>query len=130
MKDVSKWLKYAAVASIAVTLLGCQTTPDQSGSYKFELVGQPAKTDSGTTVAVRLVHTDESPVTSAQLFVVRWTQTGQKTAPMAERLIPLQADTHGDFTYTSESLHAGDKLSLAARLQPDGSLIRGSVEVH
>jgi hypothetical protein len=82
------------------------------------------------TVTVRLAHADGSATTGAQLFVVRWNQTVGKGTLNKERLVPLLAGDHGDFSYTSDSLHAGDTLRLAARIGPDDALIHGSIEVR
>jgi hypothetical protein len=130
MTTLRSLLTRSAVVSAALILLGCQTVPDQSGNYKFEIAGATAKTDSGAALTLRFVHADESLVQGAQLFVVRWVPTGQKNSPVRQQLTALPSDAKGNFIYTSDGLHAGEKLALAARLQPDGPLIQGSVEVR
>lgn len=121
MKDLNKLL---AVGGVVLALAGCQTLAS-SGDYKFEQVGQA----TATTVTVRLVHADESPVAGARLYSVRWTHEGPKATPKQD-LTPLQPDAQGTFAYRGDHLDAGDTLRLAARIEPDGSLIYGSVEVH
>ena len=118
-----------AIAGIAVALAGCQTANGASGDYRFELVGQPVFSAGSTTVSVRLVHADGSPIHGAELYAEHWVDTGAKGAPSRNQRIPLHADGHGSFTYSSDGLHEGDTLRLEARITPDSSLIYGSVEV-
>lgn len=117
-------IKLLAIGSVALALAGCQT-PASSGDYKFEQAGQA----TATTVPVRLVRADESPVVGAQLYLVRWTHEGPKTTPR-QQLTPLQPDAQGSFVYRGNHLDTGDTLRLAARVEPDGSLIYGSVDIH
>ena len=117
-------IQFLAIAGITAVLAGCQTF-NQSGEYKFEQVGQR----TGTTMAVRLVHIDESPVVGSQIYFVSWTHEGPKVTPK-QHLTPLQFDAQGNFVYRGNDLDSGDTLRLAARIEPEGSLIYGSVEVH
>lgn len=117
-------IKLLAIAGIALVLAGCQTLAS-SGDYKFEQVGRL----TGTTISVRLVHADESPATVAQLYSVSWRHLGPKATP-SQQLTPLQAGAQGNFAYRGGHLDIGDTLRLAARIEPDRSLIYGSVEVH
>lgn len=117
-------IKLLAVGGVALALAGCQTLAS-SADYKFEQVGQT----SATAVPVRLVRANESPVAGAQLYFVRWTHEGPKTTPR-QQLTPLQSDAQGNFVYHGDHLDTGDTLRLAARIEPDGSLIYGSVEIH
>lgn len=121
MKSLTQLL---AIAGVTAVLAGCQTF-NQSGEYKFEQIGQPAE----TTMAVRLVHIDESPVVGARLYSVSWTHEGPKVTPR-QHLTPLQPDAQGNFVYRGNDLDTGDTVRLAARIEPEGSLIYGSVEVH
>lgn len=121
---MKKSIKLLAVGGVALALAGCQSLAS-SGDYKFEQVGQP----TATGVSVRLVRTDESPVVGALLYSVRWTHEGPKATPR-QQLTPLQPDSQGLFVYRGDHLDSGDTLRLAARVEPDGSLIYGSVEVH
>lgn len=121
MKDSTKLL---VIAGIALALAGCQTLASSAG-YKFEQVGGP----TGSTVSVRLVHADESPVVGAQLYLVSWTHEGPKVTPK-QHLTPLQPDAQGNFVYRGNDLETSDALRLAARIEPGGPLIYGGVEVH
>lgn len=121
MKSLTQLL---AIAGVTAVLAGCQTF-NQSGEYKFEQAGQPA----GITMAVRLVHIDEPPVIGARLYSVRWTHEGPKATPK-QQLTPLQPDAQGNFIYRGNDLDTGDMLRLAARIEPEGPLIYGSVKVH
>lgn len=121
---MNAFTKLLAVASLAVALAGCQTLASSSG-YKFEQVGRP----TGTTVSVRLVHADEAPVAGVQLYSVSWQHLGPKATP-SQQLTPLQTDAQGNFVYRADDLEAGHTLRLAARIEPNSSLIYGSVEVH
>lgn len=124
-----KYFAGFAIAGFALVLAGCQTASNPSG-YKFELMGQSTMTNAGTRVSIRLVRPDESPVAGAQLYVQHWQVFGAKAAPPQSRLIALERNAEGNFTYTSDDLHMGDKLHVAARPEPNSSLIYGSVEVH
>ena len=128
MRKIRKWLSRSVTAATTFVLLGCAAISDQSSAYKFELVGKPIQTASGLSVAVRFEQSDGSPVSGAQVFATRWVGSGGK-APSREQLTPMQREESGRYVYTSEALHNGDTLHLAARLQPDGDLIHGSIEV-
>lgn len=117
-------IQFLAIAGITAVLAGCQTF-NQSGEYKFEQAGQR----TGNTVPVRLVRADESPVVGSQLYFVSWTHEGPKETPK-QHLTPLQPNAQGNFVYRDGDVDAGDTLRLAARIEPDGSLIYGSVEVR
>lgn len=121
MKSITRLL---AITGIAFALAGCQTL-NQSDDYKFEQVSKP----TGTTVSIRLVHADETPVPGAQLYSVSWQHFGPKTTPR-QQLTPLQPDAQGNFVYRVDDLDTGDTLRLAARIGADGSLLYGRVEVH
>jgi hypothetical protein len=129
MKNFKRLLTGTAMAAVALALAACQT--NQADDYRFEVVGTPIKTDSGITLTVHLARADGSPVTSAVLYADHWVHTGAKAGQSSKnRVIPLQTDGRGNYTYASNNLHTGDTLGLAARIPPDSSLIWGSVEVR
>ena len=129
MKIFTGPLALAAIAAGSILLAGCQSAPPNSGDYKFELVGKPTFTEAGTTVIVRFVHSDESPVGGAQLYAEHWINTGAKTRPSVRQRTALQADGPGSFTYHSDTLREGDTLELAATVGADNATIRGKVEI-
>ena len=118
------------VAAIAVALLlqGCETSAESIG-YKFELADLATRPGDGSTASVHLKRADGAPITDARLFAATWYSTGLKQRPRAQRLVPLEPDGRGGFSYTSARLHPGDSLELAARVAPDASLMWGKVEI-
>jgi hypothetical protein len=130
MTSFTKRLKYPVILTALLGLAACQSPLSQPEGFKFELVGAPVSTNEGTALAVRLVRSDETAVPSAQLYVMRWIGSGSKGDPRHTKLVALNPNGDGAFTYTSKLLTAGDHLSLAARLTSDGSLIHGTIEVH
>ena len=129
MKHYKRHFACSTIGAVALALASCQSLPPPSGEYKFELIGTPTFEDHRTSVLVRLVHTDESPVVGAQVYAEYWVTGGPKTAPNHVQLEALSADQKGHFAFSSDRVHEGDTLRLAARIQPGTSLIHGSVTV-
>jgi|SRR5579864_1839741 len=129
MKHNKRLFACSTIGAVALALASCQTLPPPSGEYKFELIGTPTFVNHRTTVSVRLVRTDESPVVGAQVYAEYWITGGPKTAPNHLQLEALSADPKGRFAYSSDSLREGDTLHLAARIQPGTPLIHGSVNI-
>jgi hypothetical protein len=127
MWSLRKGLKYLVIAGGALTLAACQSLADLPSGYRFEQV--QAITDH--SVSVRLVRADGAAVANAQLYARHWMfSTGPKSPPPREQLTELGPDGHGGFVVTSDDLHPGETLFLAARLTPDGDLERGSIDLH
>ncbi len=127
MNGYKKLLACSAIVATAVALAGCQTEPPQSTDFKFELVGIPTVIDHRTTISLRLVHMDESPVVLSQMYVEYWVYNGPKDAPNHVERQELKISTQGYFVYSSINLHVGDTVHLVARVAPNSTTIRGSV---
>ncbi len=112
------YTKLLLAGGATLLLAACQSIAEPD-SYKFEQVGR-----SGP-FAVRLVRTDETPVTGARLYLERRAFTGPKSANLVQET-PLEANADGSFTLDGN--HAGERLNLAAHLS-DGSVIRGRIDV-
>lgn len=121
--------KVLAIVGITFTLSACQTILYPSGGYRFEQVGSLVTSGTVTSVSLRLLKPDGGPAVGARAYSVRWRHMGQKTTP-SQDLTPLATDPHGNFTFSSSGLHAGDTLQLAAYVEPGDRLVYGSVEVH
>ena len=117
------------IVAVAVALAGCQTEPPQSTDYKFELVGTPTIVDHRTTISIRLVHMDESPVAVSQVYVEYWVYNGPKNAPNHLERQELQTSAPGMFVYRSNNLHVGETVHLVARVAPNSTPIHGSVTI-
>ena len=121
--------KLPAMAAITLAIAGCETSNDVSGNYKFVLEGNPVFANGGTTISVRLAHADGSAVAGAELYATRWVNTGRKNTPRRLQRTAMHADGRGLFTYSDDDLHEGDTVHLEAKLMPEGSTVRGYVEV-
>jgi hypothetical protein len=121
--------KLLAIFAITLAVAGCETSNGVSGDYKFVLEGKPVFADGGTTISVRLARADGSPVAGAELYATRWVNIGQKNASRRLQRTAMHADGQGLFTYSSDDVHEGDTVHLEAKLMPEGSTVRGYVEV-
>ena len=117
------------IATGATILASCESLPAPAGEYKFELIGSPSVEDHRTSISVRVVHTDSSPVVGAEVYVEYWVYGGPKNSPNHLQRLELHADPMGRFVYTSDNLHEGDMVHLAARVIAGTALVRGTVTV-
>ena len=120
---------FAAVAVLGVTA-GCATV-GQSSAYRFEVVGEPVPTGTGTMLTVRLLNAATGQrVTDAEVFSIRtvWAISPKAIPAAQSQRTPLKPDGHGDYLYESSSIHAGEKLNLSASVPGSANRIVGTIE--
>jgi hypothetical protein len=130
MKTNTKIRSMVVAIALIVTTAACAGL-NESNAYKFETVGQPVVTNSGSTLTVRMVNASNGqPVTNAEVFAVHAVfLPSTKTVPSVQWVrTPLKPDGHGDYLYEGANLNGGATLRLTARLPGTDAQIVGTVE--
>jgi hypothetical protein len=128
-KSMLKKSILATVACAALTIaVPAWAAP---ADYRLELAGEPDKSGKSTIVKVRLVHTpDGKPVAGAVIVQSRLDMGPEGMPTMTAPVKATTASQDGVYQFEIQPQMAGRwALSLAAKVQGEAEMVRGTVTV-
>ena len=109
-------LGFLRVPALAALLVGGVIGPAAAGAsdYRFEVVGPPVASDSGSVITVRLIGPSGQPVPNAEVFYRSLEQSSPKANFVFQRRVPLTPDGRGNYQFVTRRPFDSSQLRFGA----------------